>query len=858
MTKPLIATYRLQFGPDFSFTDAARLAPYIAALGASHVYASPVFAARPGSTHGYDMTDPRRLNPELGGAEGFAAMSEALKAAGLGLILDIVPNHMAAHHQNPYWTSALEFGAASPWSDVFDIDWAKAPIELPFMGTTYDEALKAGGLSLVLDTSAARIDLTDGGNRWPLRPATVAEILRAAATASGIAELGAAADRWRALDGGGTDAAIVEARWALRRAMEVHAEPIRAAIARRDVARTVEAQHWRPVSFRRASERLDFRRFFNITDLVGVRVEDPAVFRLVHELPLRLIAEGHADGLRVDHVDGLADPAAYCRDLRAAAGPDVPIFVEKILGPEEGLRDWPIEGTTGYERLNTITSLLVDANGYRQFELHLRREGGLAGEPRQRLAAAKRLMLEESFGAEVETLARLAARIAGADETPLREAVMRFVMHFPVYRSYADAKGGSDQDRAVWREALDGIADAAPETRALAARIVGILDRGEGADATLFRRRLQQLTGPAMAKGYEDTELYRFVALGSVNEVGSALEKPFRAATEVLAREAARAAARRVDLQPLATHDTKRGADTRARLSALSGMPHLFLGTARRWQRRHAGLKRAVEGSAAPDAVDEWILYQTLVGAWPIGLDRIKAYLMKVMREGKRHTRWETPDTAYEDATFAFAEALLTGQAGAVFRDELEALVARLAAPGRIAGLVQVILQMTLPGTPDIYRGTELWDHTLVDPDNRRPVDWTRLKEAYECDRADDPRVDEVGIAKFHLTRTLLRLRRANLDLFTRGDLVPLRVAASHAGFVGFTRGHEGASLLVLVPTRFRESWEEDIAALSLPADLAGSWADLFGGRDWQVGPTGIPAVPLDPGQPFMVALRAR
>lgn len=833
MTRPeWRATYRLQFRAGFTFDDAAAIIPYLRSLGVSHVYASPILAARPGSTHGYDQIDPTRINPELGGEEGFRRLSDGLREAGLGLLLDIVPNHMAAHRSNPWLMSALAGGRDCAAARIFDIDWDRHPqVVQPVLGDTLVETLSQGAIALELDARDGWLVASAyGEHAWPLRIEDAAELLDAAGL-SGAARL------WRE----DRSADLAKARAALLRLDEEERERLQAVLAAQDLAALIERQHWRPVHWRSGRDALSSRRFFNINELIGVRVEDPEVFALTHGLLLALLREGRVDGLRIDHIDGLADPASYCRRLRTEAGPEALIVVEKILGSGEELRpDWPVDGTTGYERLNMINRLFVAPEGYRALARHLDEQGWVTGEPAARLLAAKRQVLEESFSPELEQLAELALSIAGPDRAvefaaqTLRAALSSLLVHFPVYRSYLVGAEPAPADRALYDRALAGAeAEGDPWTTAAARWLTETILAGEGPAAAALRGRFQQLTGPLMAKGLEDTEFYRNVALLSVNEVGGDPSEPGLEAAAFHAWAKRRATAHPRDLTPLATHDTKRGPEVRARLNLLSLEPGTWIAAAARWRELNAGLRPA-EG---PDPADEWLIYQTMLGAWPIGTDRLKEYLLKALREAKRHTRWENPQEGYEQATLRFAADLLERAEARGFRDEMAAFVERLALATRINGLSQTILQLTLPGLPDLYQGTEAWDFSLVDPDNRRPVDYA-ARSAVLGDTAAEIAADDLGIVKQRVTEGLLKLRKEDPSLFS--GYCPLDIPSGPAGWIGFSRG--AGRLHVVVPTR-------PLAAAVPPPPSSLPWFDVLAGAAFDPSR-------LSGRQPFLVLAR--
>lgn len=831
MNPALRATYRLQFHRGFTFADAEARVPYLAELGISHLYASPITLAVPGSTHGYDVADPTRINPELGGEEGFARLARALADRGMGVLLDIVPNHMAASSHNPFWNDMLEGGPGAPAARIFDVQWETGRLLLPVLGDPLKATLEAGALSLRADYALGRVNAAYADHLFPLRARSVAELLRAAG-------LDAPADCFALVEDTPDDVGMAAARAVLSGLRDSERRALEAVLAQADLAAVLDSQHWRLAWWRTAAHDLNYRRFFNITDLAGVRVEDPEVFDLVHRLPLDLVRRGLVHGLRIDHIDGLVDPAGYCARLRAAVGPDVPVLIEKILEPGEALRPWPIEGTTGYERLNDITGLCVDAEGYARFEQALRARHLLVGTLPERLASAKRQVLEASLRAEVDILATLAregldAAMAAGDltEAAIRDGVVALLAHCPVYRSYATPAGHAPEDAAIWATIRAQVeASENPLTRAAAALLLERMEHPQRVSDHEFRSRFQQLSGPAMAKGFEDTELYRVPVLPCVNEVGGSLEHPARGAGELHEIATARARAGLRDLIPLATHDTKRGPGPRARLAALSYQPERWLGFVEEATALAAPFLREGEGMAMPDPLDAHLILQTLVSAWPISAERMATYLTKALREAKRHSNWETPNAAYEEACLAFAGALAEAPEASAFRGRLEAFLARLAPAARIVGLAQLILQHTLPGTPDLYQGTEFPDFSLVDPDNRRPVDWPAREAAL---RGEGP-ADSADAEYFRLTRALLALRRRNPAL-TDGDYRPLDIAGSAFGWFGFERRSGTHAVRVVVPTRVPGEGE------SLPA------LGALAGEGWRLveGPAFGPAWPF-------------
>ncbi|MDF2998250.1 MAG: malto-oligosyltrehalose synthase [Xanthobacteraceae bacterium] len=833
MKRPrLTATYRMQFHRDFPFAAAEALVPYLAELGISHLYASPIFAAVPGSQHGYDVTDPNRINPELGGEDGFERLDAALRDYGLGLILDIVPNHMAASPHNPYWMDVLEFGRAAPAARLFDIDWSAGrdhgKILLPVLGEPLQASIEAGAIMLRADYEAGRLlVVTYGENGYPLSPASAAALLAAAAREEpGIRD---AATIWAELATGRLDPSMIaKARATLGVTLPSGREALARAIAAADLRTVLEAQYWRLAWWRTAADDLNYRRFFNITDLIGVRVEDPDVFAATHALVLDLVRAGKVDGLRVDHIDGLLDPARYLDDLRTAVGDEVPIFVEKILERGETLRDWPIEGTTGYERLADINGLFIDEAGWQAFDADLRARNLLSGTPAERIAAAKRDVLQASLTTEIDALAHLAReglgeamRAADLTETALRRGVVALLVHCPVYRSYATADRHAPEDEAVWSRIAQAVARSEdPLTAAAASVLLDRLSAPQSESDRQFRLRFQQVSGPAMAKGFEDTEFYRNVTLLSANEVGGDIEQPWREPDDIHACYAARAAAEACDPIPLATHDTKRGPETRARLNALSFVPERWLDFLAGAETLCAPLRASVNGRTAPDDTEFRLIQQTLFAAWPISPERMEAYLTKALREARRHSSWETPDLVHEEACTRFARALIGAPEAADYRAALLALLDEIERPARLVSLAQTILQLTLPGTPDIYQGTEFPDYSLVDPDNRRPVDWNERQAMLMA----APRTKDGEGAKFDIVHRLLQARRTTPALII-GDYVPLACDPSPWRWFGFRRSLRGDHVTVVVPTRMSAQ------AAPILHRWSGGGTDLLSGR---------------------------
>jgi (1->4)-alpha-D-glucan 1-alpha-D-glucosylmutase len=745
---PPASTYRVQLGPDLTFAGATELIPYLRDLGTGALYTSPVLAAAPGSTHGYDVVDPTRASPALGGQEAFARLAETLRDAGLGLVVDIVPNHMgiAVPAANPAWWDVLRLGRASPYARFFDIDWDRAPIMVPVLA----DAGAVGDLTIA-DGQLAYHDL-----RFPIAPGTE----------------------------GGTP-------------QQVH-----------------ERQHYRLTAWRRANSELNYRRFFDITTLAAVRVEDPEVFAATHATVLGWVAAGQVTGLRVDHPDGLADPGAYLRRL-AAAAPPAWLVVEKILGPDETLpARWPVDGTTGYDTLRLVCGLFVDGDGEPLLTAFDDEECG-DQDLREMDYTAKWWVAEDILRAEVRRIARV---VTAQQIEPGRaeQVVIELLACFPVYRSYL-ADGEADALQAAAMEATRWSPELAGPIEAMVRQMTGDRD-GELAE------RVQQTAAMVMAKGVEDTVFYRYNRFIALNEVGGDPGR-FGVPPEEFHHRARRAAVgdHPHSMTALSTHDTKRSEDVRARLAVLSEVPGEFTDAVRRWSAR-AGL---------PEPALNLLAWQSLVGAWPITAERLVGYLEKAAREAKIETSWIEPNQEFDAAVGAWPKAVLTDEELAA---DVAGFVALVRPPGWSNSLGQKLVQLAMPGVPDLYQGSELWDLSLVDPDNRRPVDFALRRELLaRIDAGWLPDVDESGAVKLLVVTRALRLRRDRPVLFDGyRALAAQGPAADHA--VAFARGGDR---LVAVATRLpltlqrTGGWRGTF--LPLP-DGPGEWTDVLTGRTVPAG----------------------
>ena len=756
-----VNTYRVQLTPDFGFDDAAAVVPYLTDLGVTHLYCSPYLQAAPGSAHGYDVVDHGSLNAELGGQEAFDRMVAACRQAGLGIVLDVVPNHMAVSEpesQNAAWWALLRDGRDSPYATWFDVDWDSADnpgrVLVPVLGQPLGDCVDE--LELLPD----RIRYYD--HEVPVSPGTLVE---------------------------------------------------------GDVLATLERQHYRLCSWRVAAEELDYRRFFDVTTLAGVRVEDPRVFRATHELILQQVRDGVLDGLRIDHPDGLADPRGYLQMLAEQTGHGW-VVVEKILEPGEQLPpEWLCAGTTGYDALNRVLGLFVDPAGEQPLTDLWISETGSRASYEQVVDRTKHLVLSEVLCAEVNRLTELAlavcrtdARLRDTTRRPLREALVEVLAAFGVYRAYLGPEGPADDvAREHVRSAIETATARLPR-RAAEIALVGRLALAEGPSGTAaqeFVVRFQQTCGPVMAKGVEDTAFYRYLRLSALNEVGG---DPGRFGIPAAEFHAACEAAQRdwpLSQTVLSTHDTKRSEDVRARLVLLSQVPTEWGEQLVRWT---AGAAR-YRSPAGPDRATEVLIWQSLLGAWPISADRAVQYVEKATREAKAQTSWVDPVPEFDEAVTGFVRAVL---ADPELSGQVEAFADRLRPAWETTLLAQKLVQLTMPGVADTYQGSELPDLSLVDPDNRRPVDW-EARRAGLADLAAAP-------PKLRLTATVLRLRREHPEWFLADATYEALDAGSRA--VGFVRSGQ---VVVVAPTRAlaveREGWRDD--AVTLPD---GTWRDALSG----------------------------
>ncbi len=843
------STYRVQFRDGFDFEAACRIVPYLARLGISHLYASPVMTAVTGSTHGYDVTDYNEIDPALGGREGFDQLCSELRAHGLGLILDIVPNHMAASLENDWWYDVVQWGEQSRYAGHFDIDWSRK-LTLPFLGRPLAEVLDEGELSVRLDEEGGSLAIGYFDNRFPLHPGSWTPILAGCSDAV-AGQICALAERSDPAQGGRLRQDLKAALPSLKTG-GLREELERASRDRSFIEAALDHQPWELIYWKRASRRLSYRRFFEVTGLVGTRVEEERVFDDIHRLTFELVRSGQVDGLRVDHVDGLADPRRYLVMVREAVGPDVHLTVEKILGEDELLpRDWPVSGTTGYEFIDASFDLLGSEEGRRTISEAYEQATGAAPTSQQR-RATKTQVATRNFNGELNDVASLLHAAAGGshEEQDIRAALTELIVAMPVYRTYLSDDVLSDDDVAILRHAAERARERGQAPAEAIDAIISVLTRSNAAGpAREARIRFQQLSGPAMAKGIEDTLFYRDHRLLPLNEVGSEPDRAPLSLDRFHAFMERQAEAAPLALTATSTHDTKRGEDARARLLALTEQPEIWIAAVERWRARHRHLLRELQDGVAPEPEVEWMIYQALAGIWPEDevdgeaapnlAQRFLPFLEKALREAKLRTSWTDVDEEYEAACATYAEGLLND---AGFRIEFPQVIRPFIRAGWLNSLAQTAVKLAAPGVPDIYRGTEVADFSLVDPDNRRPLDHALPAAALDLAEAELPppgwRLKQLLVARVN------RLRRDNAAFFGAAGYVPLKASTPHAA--AFARHYQDGLLVVVVP-RLTMAISDDSLAISpdawnghqidLPADWAGRVVrDVLTGREVALG----------------------
>ncbi len=900
------ATYRLQFNPSFGFVKVKALLPYLEKLGISTLYASPIFKARKGSPHGYDIIDPTSLNPELGNQNEFEDLVNEVHARSMTWLQDIVPNHMAFDSQNFMLMDVFEKGAASPFFDLFDIDWArpeanmKGKIIAPFLGAFYEQCLVKGEIKLGYDRQGLHVRYYD--HRFPLKLQSYEDVLThnekdfVRENQGDIKKLREIIDFFSSLKGASSLNLPDEQRdninhikedlWNLYQGSESVSQYINSVLdayngtpgapGEFDLLHSLlMEQHYRLCFWKVATEEINYRRFFNINELICVRVEKEEVFQKVHVLIFNLVHEDRFDGLRIDHIDGLYNPTEYLQRVRSRI-PSTYLVVEKILEMNEELPDtWEIQGTTGYDFLTYVNNLLCR----RENESHFTKIYNLSTKQRstytELLTEKKRLIIGKHMAGEIEILARMLKEIAGGfregiDITMygLKRALVEVMTHFPVYRTYITGDRLSDVDTHHIHHA---VGEAKREVKGLLHELEFIekfllldlhktLAPDERTKWLDFVMRFQQFTGPLMAKGFEDTLLYTYNRLISLNEVGGSPDVFGISLKHFHDFNKRRALMWRHSLNATSTHDTKRSEDVRARINVLSEIPEEWQRQVKKWSQLNRKHKKRKNGRAIPDKNDEYFLYQTLVGVYPFQkydhdrfVERMREYIIKAVREAKHYTAWIKPDKEYEESYIAFLRAILRQGDSNEFLSAFNPFQRKIAFYGVINSLAQTLLKMTSPGIPDFYQGSELWNLALVDPDNRRPVDFdTRILFLEEIiAKAEEDRgylirelLNNYGDGKvklFLIYRTLLARKKLH-TLFQQGDYIPIYATGRFKEHVvAFLREYDSQTALIVVP-RFvtslsgeatfplNEIW--DTTCLELPDGYTGKWVDLLTGLE--------------------------
>jgi (1->4)-alpha-D-glucan 1-alpha-D-glucosylmutase len=900
------ATYRIQFSHSFGFKAARRIVSYLAQLGISDLYASPIFKARRGSPHGYDIVDPNEINPELGSLADFGSVIDELKKHDIGWIQDIVPNHMAFHQENQILMDVLENGNHSDYSHFFDIDWEhpspsiKGKLLAPFLGSFYGDSLEEGEIVLKFGLDGLRVTYYDRAfplqiesylhvftHNLPLLQVTLGEehpdfvkFLGILYVMKNLPSVEKSQERY------------AQIRFIKRTLFELYRDnkDIRSFVdgnlrafngqkgeaGRFNLLDELLAQQLFRLSFWKvAAEEIDYRRFFNISDLISVRVEDEDVFNHVHELVFELLKSDKITGLRVDHVDGLYDPNVYLQRLRNAA-PHAYMVAEKILNMSEELpHHWPVQGTTGYDFLNYVNAVFCHKDSEKAFARIYSSVTGHRKPYEEVLFDTRRLIIQEDMAGDVDNLAHLVQQIAGRDRHgsditlyALRRALTEVLAVFPVYRTYVNPVVASERDNQYIRDAVDrarrnnpGVAhDFRFIERFLMLDFPEYVPDEEKTRWLQFAMKFQQHTGPLMAKGFEDTMLYVYNRLLSLNEVGGRPDQFGCSVGQFHEFNQKRCRLWPDSMNATSTHDTKRGEDVRARINVLSEMPGEWKRSVRDWMRINRGQKRRVAGKHVPDKNDEYFLYQSLIGAFPNEeeqypqfVTRIKAYIIKAVREAKVHTAWLRPDTEYEAAYESFVDKILTPSEGNRFLEAFRPFQNKISHYGSFGSLSQTLIKIASPGVPDFYQGSELWDLSLVDPDNRRPVDF-RKRRTLLADIRKRSASDVLGLIeellahkedgriKLFLIHMALKERNRNLEVFQRGTYAPLVAGGRfRRNLIAFGRNYQDAWAITIAPRLLtsiiasnelplgRQVWQDTEAIL--PEDAPSRWRNIFTGE---------------------------
>jgi len=883
------STYRLQLHKDFTFDDAAGIAEYLHELGVSHVYCSTYLQAAPGSTHGYDVVDHQTVNKELGGAAAHQRFCTRLGEVGLGQVLDIVPNHMSLGKENRYWWDVLENGTSSRYASFFDIDWQpqeerlRDKVLVPILGDQYGRVLQSGGIKVV--RRGIKFQVECAGQTLPVSPPSLPVILSRAAEyakSDTLSFLAASFGRLPAPEYADRRTILARHRdkvvlfTLLERLcaeepgiLEAMDHAVTELSGNLDVVDDfLNQQNYRLAYWKSADQQLSYRRFFDVNTLIGLRVEREHVFEETHALVLDWLKRGVLDGVRIDHPDGLRDPLEYLKRLRERA-PDAWVVGEKILEPGEFLREnWPIQGTTGYDFLNVVAGVLVAPEGmaeltsvYGDFTDQITDFHSIAHEKKINVT-------QEALASDVNRLTSLFVEICEANrdrrdytQTEVRRAIREVAACFAIYRTYVvpEREEITEEDRGYILQAIEcskehrqdidgGLFDFLGDVLTMVAK---------GRKESEFLLRFQQFTGPVMAKGVEDTAFYCYDRLTGMNEVGSDPGRNGLSVAEFHTYCEKMHATHPSTMTTLSTHDTKRSDDVRARLAVLSELPGRFGSVVQRWSRMNNAFRTRRTGAGAmPDRNTEYLYYQTLIGAWPLSIERAQAYMLKAVREAKQQTTWVANNKEFEDALSMFIEYTLNY---APFVKELQQFVGRILDAGRVNSLAQTLLKYTVPGVPDLYQGTELWDLSLVDPDNRRPVDYAlRQRLLRELKQMNGEGVAarvliraEEGLPKMWTIHKALQLRRERPEWFgAEAEYVPIEVdGAKHDHVIAYLRGDAVATIVPRLVLMLGGAWRDTVVMLP-----EGRWRNRLTGVNVEGGTISVKSLLKD----FPVALLVR
>lgn len=859
-----VSTYRLQFNKDFPLKKLKVHLEYLHKLNIKSIYASPLFKATPGSNHGYDVTDPLQINPETGNRDELISIIGELHDKEMGWLQDIVPNHMAFNSHNPYIMDVLEKGPKSKYADFFDIDWNHAVFNgkllTPFLGSSLQEVVENDGIKLIIRDRNFLFDYY--GNHYPLNFESTRKVFSEIEETKLPEQVIPMIREISAIDNPGPEylyGAWKELKTKLfnlydadKQTNQLLQQRIRGINENRTgIRELLNMQHYLLAYWQETEKHINYRRFFTINDLICVKAEEKETFEATHELILSMTANKYFNGLRIDHLDGLYDPVRYLRELRGHVGEETYIAAEKILESKETLpAEWPMQGTSGYDFLARVNNLFTLNKNYpklRQFYHHIT---GIKENASDIIYKRKVFILKKRMLGELNNLYRMFEALGFVDEIradlrgdELKAAIEEFLLNCPVYKLYSNDLPLRDQDHQMVQRIIKIASERKPQL-SYALHVLGEIftrtefDNLQQKNKTLLLfQRCMQFTGPLTAKGVEDTTMYYYNCFAAHNEVGDAPD-----ASGISIQEFHNAMMQRQNEWPLsmnatATHDTKRGEDVRARLNVISELPDEWMEHVRKWININSAHKKEIDGQAAPTVNEEYLVYQTLLGIWPFDgkIDesfrkRLKEYMVKAMRESKRHTNWKQPNEEYEDTVNGFCMKIIRNDSE--FRKSFEDLVRKISQYGIYNSFAQLILKCTCPGVPDFYRGTERWDLSLVDPDNRRPVDFELRKRLLdgiiqEFDRNAGELVSKLweqredGRFKLFLSWLLLKERKENPELFLKGKYIPLEVTGSYREHIlAFMRRHEDKSLLIILPIY--------LADLKENSDFKGDWKDTI------------------------------